>query len=127
MKKTITTILLATAIFVAPSCKKSSTGGEVKIAAFPEHHGKSIYGATVYIKFGASDLPSNPTTNYDMKVDGEANEEHVHIEGLRYGKYYLYSVGYDSSIHMPVTGGVAVKVKWKERKQELDIKVPVTE
>lgn len=62
-----------------------------------------------------------------MKIDGEANEEHVHIENLRYGHYFVYAVGYDSSIAQTVTGGIALKIKWKERKQELDLKVPVTE
>ena len=126
MKKIISLILIAAAIVIG-SCKKNNTGGQCNIAAFPEHHGKSIYGATIYVKFGAKDLPGNPTSNYDLKIDGEANEEHVHINGLRYGHYYLYAVGYDSAIAQTVTGGIALKIKWKERKQELDVKVHVTE
>lgn len=126
MKRIISLIVIAVSIVIV-SCKKNNTGGQCRVAAFPEHHGKSIYGATVYVKFGAKDMPSNPTTNYDLKIEGEANEEHVHIENLRYGHYFLYSVGYDSSIAQTVTGGIALKIKWKERKQELDVKVPVTE
>jgi hypothetical protein len=126
MNKIIYLIVIATAVIII-SCKKSNTGGQCEVAAFPEHHGKSIYGATVYVKFGAKDLPNDPTSNYDLKIEGEANEEHVHIDGLRYGHYYLYAVGYDSAIAQAVTGGIALKIKWKERKQELDAKVPVTE
>jgi hypothetical protein len=125
MKKIKYSMIIATLLLL--SCKKNGTGGDVEVAAFPEHHGKPIYGATMYVKFGATDLPSDPTNKYDMKVEGEPNEEHVHINGLRYGKYYIYAVGYDSSIHMPVTGGLAVKIKWKERKGEIDVHVPVSE
>ena len=109
------------------SCKKNETGGDATIAAFPKHHSKSVKGATMYVKFGTEELPSNPTTNYDLKIVGESNEDHVHIEGLRYGKYYLYAEGYDSSISAIVKGGVAAKIKWSERKEEMDIDVPVTE
>lgn len=127
MKKVISIGIILTTIVCNVACKKNNTGGQCEVAALPEHHGKSIYGATVYVKFGAKDLPSNPTTNYDLKIEGEPNEEHVHIEGLRYGNYFLYSVGYDSTISQVVTGGIAIKIKWKERKQEIDVKVPVTE
>ena len=126
MKKIIllTAVLLSSSI---TSCKKSNTGGKATLVAFPKHHGKAIYGATFYVKFGAKDLPSNPTTNYDLKINGSAKEDHAHIEDLRYGNYYVYAVGYDSSIKMPVIGGVAATLKWSERKKEVDIDVPVSE
>jgi hypothetical protein len=126
MKKIIALTIIAVSVIII-SCKKNNTGGDCEVAAFPQHHGKSIYGATVYVKFGAKDLPANPTTNYDLKVDGEPDEEHVHIKNLRYGHYFLYAVGYDSSIAQTVTGGLALKIKWKERKKEIDVNVPVTE
>lgn len=109
------------------SCKKSSTGGDAIVVAFPKHHGSSIKGATVYVKFKTNELPSNPTVNYDLKVEGDANEDHVHIKGLRYGKYYLYAVGYDSAISQVVRGGLPLTIKWKERKQEIDVDIAVTE
>jgi hypothetical protein len=126
MKKINSLIIIAVSVLII-SCKKNNTGGECEVAAFPQHHGKSIYGATVYVKFGAKDLPNDPTSNYDLKVEGEPDEEHVHIKNLRYGHYYLYAVGYDSSIAQTVVGGLALKIKWKERKKEIDVNVPVTE
>ncbi len=109
------------------ACKKNNVGGQCEVVAFPQHHGKSIYGATAYVKFGAKDLPANPTTNYDLKIVGEPDEEHIHIKDLRYGHYFIYSVGYDSAIAQAVTGGIALHITWSERKKEVDVNVPVTE
>lgn len=120
-------VVLMIFALVCFSCKKNDTGGDATIVAFPQHHGKAIKGATMYVKFGATELPSNPTANSDLKVVGDPNEDHVHVENLRYGKYYLYAVGYDSTIMQTVTGGLAVVIKWSERKSETDVDVPVTE
>lgn len=97
------------------------------MVVFPAHHGVSIKWATVYVKFKTNDLPSNPTGNYDLKIEGDANEDHIQVRGLRYGKYYFYVVGYDSAISETVSGGTPLTIKWKERKQEIDLHVAVTE
>lgn len=128
MKTIIRTISLSLlTVTILFSCKKGDIGGDATIAAFVKHHSTPIKGATVYVKFDEQELPSDITTNYDLKIDGEANEDHVHIEGLRYGKYYLYATGFDSTIMQTVTGGIPVKIEWSERKEEIDIDIPVTE
>ena len=109
------------------ACKKSSSGGDATVVVFPAHHGAPIKGATVYVKFKTNDLPSNPTGNYDLKIEGKVDEDHVHIKGLRYGKYYDYAVGFDSTISEVVTGGSPLTIKWKERKKEIDLDIAVTE
>jgi|GEM_PF-1363995 len=127
MKHLLKYIALVIIVLVLNSCKKSSTGGDATVVAFPKHHGVSINGATVYVKFKTNDMPSDPTNNYDLKIEGDPTENHVHIHGLRYGKYYLYAVGYDPSISETVTGGAPLTIKWKERKQEIDVDIAVTE
>ncbi len=109
------------------SCKKNNTGGDATIVAHIAHHEAPIYGATVYVKFKAKETPSNPESNYDLKIVGSATEDHVHIEGLRPGDYYLYAVGYDPSILQTVKGGLFVKIKYKERKKEIESHLHVTE
>ena len=97
------------------------------IMAHVGHHSAPIKGATVYIKFNAKETPSDPENNYDLKITGENSEDHVHIQGLRYGEYYIYAVGYDSSLNTIVKGGIPLKISWSERKKDLEVDVPVTE
>ena len=124
MKKVSAVLIIS---FIVFSCKKNGSGGSAELTAYPQHHGKAIKGCTVYVKFGASDLPADPTNNYNLKIDGNSKEDHVHIKNLLYGKYYLYAVGYDSSIMAPVTGGIAAKIKYSQRKKETEINIAVTE
>lgn len=121
-------IITTTLLFGA--CKKNGTGGESIVAAMPAHHGKMIKVATVYVKFKATEMPENPTTNYDLKVVSDATENHVHIEGLLPGNYFFYAMGIDSTLIAPnnvVKGGVPLTIKYSERKSEIDLDIPVTE
>jgi hypothetical protein len=114
-------------ISIITSCKKNDVGGDASVVAHIKHHSTPIKGATLYVKFKAQDLPSDPTNNYDLKIEGDPAEDHVHIEELRPGNYYLYATGWDSTISDDVVGGVALKIKWSERKDDIEIDVPVTE
>lgn len=132
MKKII--LFSSACIFAAGfySCKKAGTGGDAILAIFPKHHGTPIvnhvnYRDSAFIKFNTDELPDNPTTNYDLLVVGDVGEDHIHVEGLKRGKYYVYCTGWDTTINARVTGGLAVKIKYSERKDEIDLDVPVTE
>lgn len=120
-------LLMVFGISILTSCKKNDLGGDATVAAIIKHHDEKIYGATLYIKFGTKSKPTSPTSDYDLKLIGDADENHIHVEGLRYGKYYFYAVGYDSTINQTVIGGVPVEIKYSERKSEIDVNVPVTE
>ncbi len=119
-------IILFLISLLTTDCKKGDTGGDATVTAFVMHHSKAINFPTVYVKFDAKDLPSDPTTNYDLKLVG-VDENHVHIKNLRYGNYYLYAVGFDSSIMLPVNGGIPLTINWKNRRNAVDVTVPVTE
>jgi hypothetical protein len=124
MKKTFACAVLCCIFF---ACKKNGTGGDATVVAFPEHHGKPIKGCTAYVKFNSSDLPADYKTKSDMVVAGEEKEDHIHIKGLLPGNYFIVAEGYDSSIMAPVKGGLNVKISRKQKKDELDVKIPVTE
>jgi hypothetical protein len=126
MKKTITLGLIIASTIGLTCCKKNNTGGNAMVTAYVYHHDKPINIPTVYVKFGTKDLPNDPTNNYDLKLTA-SHENHVHIKNLRYGNYYIYAVGFDSTIMQTVTGGFPVTIKWKERRNEKDVNVPVTE
>ena len=114
-------ILLLTII----SCKKPGLGGGNIVVAFPLHHGKPIYGDTLFIKFNATELPGVNVNDYDMRVVGDSAEEHCHINGLKSGKYYLFAVGWDPSISQRVKGGLAITLT--KREGETEVYIPVTE
>jgi hypothetical protein len=133
MKKYFKTIGIFTlSIFAFSACKRAGTNGDATLVVFPQHHGRTIpnhagYPDSVYVKFNAKDLPENPTQNFDVVFVGEVGEDHVHCEGLHTGNYFLYATGWDTTINERVTGGESVKIRYKDRKQEIDVNVPVTE
>ena len=123
MKKFFPLLILA-----LTSCVKEGPGGQVTLVAFPKHHSKPIPNAMVYIKYGTNDFPGTTTSAYDdsgVAVIEGTLDPHYHFENLKKGKYYLYSVGYDSAIAQTVTGGIPVKINVKAG--EVDVVVPVTE
>jgi hypothetical protein len=128
--------LFAICLLALGSCKRAGIDGDATLVITPKHHGNIIvnqpnYRDTVYVKFNAKDLPTDPTHDYDAIFVGEAGEGHVHCAGLHTGTYFLYVTGWDPSANPPlgqrVQGGMSVKIKYKERKQEISLDIPVTE
>lgn len=122
-KRLLIAVVAVTLTFVAPSCKKNSDGGKAEIHAEIFHGTTEIRSADLYVKFGATSAPSDPTTDYDLKLKGETTDNHVHVEDLHRGDYYLYAVGRDSTTHQTVKGGTHVEIKWSERKKLIDAEV----
>ena len=125
-------LLLSVITCTVFSCAKEGTGGKATLVTFLKHHGKPIinhvgYPDTVFVKFNAKELTGTKPSDFDTYFVGEAGEDHVHCEELKWGDYYLYGVGYDSTILQRVSGGMAVKIKRKERNDETDIDMAVTE
>ncbi len=117
-------LLLSSLIFLAISCKKNGTGGKAELHLIVFHGSNPIIGTTtLYVKFDAKTQPADPTTDYDLKVHGEMDDNHVHIMNLLPGNYYLYAIAYDSLAMTPVKGGTAVTLKWSERKKEKEIEL----
>lgn len=137
MKNTILSIalILSVSSLFLVSCKddnncKAGTGGNVTIAAFPQHHGVAInnqgnYPDTAYIKFNTQEFPGTNPASYDMIAVGDSGENHVHIEGLKCGDYYIWMAGLDTTINQRVTGGLPYS--FSQESGEIDLTVPVTE
>lgn len=113
------------------SCRYAGTGGNTTIVALPRHHSKPIinsaaYPDTAYVKFNAVESPGDNPSAYDMIVVGDSGEDHVHLEGLKAGKYFIYMTGYDSAVvtHR-VKGGIPYTLM--QTSGEVDLVIPVTE
>ncbi len=124
-------LLLGAALF-AGSCCKEGTDGKATLVVYLEHHGKNIpnqssYPDTVYIAFNATDAPGIKFSTYDTFVVGTGTDDHVTINDLKCGDYFLFGVGLDNGGPYRVTGGLHVKIKHKERKKTKDVHMAVTE
>ncbi len=123
MKTLKTTILFALFLsLVFTSCKKNGTGGDATITMTVKHHDLIIPEATIYIKYDAKDLPGTDLSAYDDNVKADANG-YAKFEGLLKGDYYLYSVGYDSSISETVNGGLGVVISKRSEIKEVTVQV----
>jgi len=107
------------------SCQKAGLDGQNTLVLKPQHHGLAIKGAVAYIKFNESELPDTSASAFDHVVKGNNDEDHIHIENLKRGKYYVYCVGFDSAINDQVRGGIPVVINSKSGETEKE--VPVTE
>lgn len=128
-------LIITLMIFLSASCDKkedcvAGTGGAVTIAAFPQHHGKTIYSQanypdSAYLKFNTQNFPGTDPADYDLVIAGEEGEDHVHIENLKCGDYFIYMTGWDTSINQRVAGGIPYR--FSQTSGEIDLVIPVTE
>ena len=123
----VLTLLAISGLVFATSCKKNGTGGKAEVHAMITNNGKPINHSTVYVKFGTHHAPANPTSDYDLMAHGEETDNHVHIEDLRPGEYYLYAVGTNTATGKTVKGGTSVEIKWKDRKETIEADIATTE
>ncbi len=107
------------------SCLYAGTGGSTTIVAYPKHHGADTRPYHVYVKFNAQDSPGTDPWLYDLVVDADTTENHIEIENLKPGKYYIYEVAFDTSISDTVTGGIPYILT--QTSGEVNLNIPVTE
>jgi len=105
-------LLLFTAISIL-GCNKEGVGGKASISGTVKHLGTALPGAIVYIRYGADIFPGYDLNQYDDNATVNGVDASFSFGTLYKGNYYLYAVGYNSSIMETVTGGIAVKIKKK--------------
>lgn len=126
MKKLIIATLVALTAFLS-SCCKEGLDGKATVTAAIKHHSTPIYGATVYIKFGAKEQPAS-LSDYDASFTAAPGDSAIVIDNLRCGDYYFFATGIDPSINNEaVKGGTPYTIRYGDRKQQINIDIPVTE
>ena len=106
-------------------CTKAGAGGKAIINGHVKHHEISIPGSIVYLKYGAVEFPGSDVSTYDENTLASSGDGHYEFKELKKGNYYIYGVGFDSTISAGVVGGVPVKIKNKT--ESIEINVPVAE
>jgi hypothetical protein len=112
------------------SCQYGGTGGSTTLIIYPEHHGESIVGTSdyrdsVYIEFNAINFPGYDKSVYDLVRPGESGADHITVSGLRPGKYFIMTTGWDSTINERVSG--AIPYTLTATAGEVELIVPVIE
>lgn len=127
--KYVPLVFTITAVFVA--CKKkdkceAGAGGSVTIVAYPKHHGVSVRPYSAHIKYNTKDFPGVGPSSYDKTIDADTTENHIEIEDLKCGDYYIYMTGYDTAGAEMVKGGIPYTLS-EDASGEVNVDVPVTE
>ena len=122
MKTLRLTCIFVCIVMAIGACTKEGTGGKAEIHGHVKHHEVHIPNAVVYIKYGAKELPAN-ISDYDDEMIASSGDGHYGFDELQKGDYYVYAVGYDSTISETVSGGGPVKIKKKTDKIEFDVAV----
>ncbi len=107
------------------SCEYAGIGGNVTVVAYPKHHGDDTRPYHVYVKYNTQDFPGTNPSLYDLHVVADTTENHIEIENLKRGKYFVYMTAFDTSIAAGVSGGIPVIVT--AIAGEVELNVPVTE
>jgi hypothetical protein len=125
MRVAVIAVIFSLSAFFS-SCCKGGDDGKATVNAFPEHHGAPIYGATVYVKYGAKEQPAS-FNEYDASYTAGTSDAMVVIDNLKCGDYYFYSTGFDPSIGQAVKGGTPYTITHGARKDQVNIDIPVKE
>jgi hypothetical protein len=126
--KYILSILVFTVVLAQLGCNKKERagyGGNANLKLVAKHHGLVIDSVTFYVKFDATDAPSE--SSYDITQKGitiAPGNTSVTITGLKKGDYYIYAKGWDPSISNDVKGGIPFKIT---EEKDYDVIVAVTE
>ena len=125
------TILLLLIAIMATSCshdktEAGGTGGSATVKVFPQHHGRTavLDSMKVFVKYNSLDAPANGIYDDSITCTRQDTVVFGSFPGLKNGKYYFYSKGYDTSIQGRVKGGIPYTIAL-QRAQEFNL--PVSE
>lgn len=126
--KTVLGIVILALFLFTQSCKKKCIGGDggsLTIVAFPKHHGVDTKPLWAFVKFDTKDFPGTNPSSYDLQIAGDTTENHIEIEDVNCGDYYIYMMSIDPGINDTVVGGVPFSTE--ETTGEVNVNVAVTE
>lgn len=114
-------IPLLSSFLVLFSCQKEGQTGEHAVIVTPVFENAPVRGATVMVRFGASDFPGSSPSDYDLTVQADSISSEIKVEKLRKGDYYFYCFGSDSLQTKTVSGGSHLKIREKTGETVLPI------
>ena len=124
MRKLYLFILLMVGVtFAITGCVEAGPGGTARVDGVTAHHDLPIPNTKVYIQYGSLLSPGTDPGLYDDSTTSNGNAQ-FSFTGLQKGDYYIYGIGFDSTIGEVVRAGIPVSLKSGDA---VDVIVPVTE
>ncbi|WP_276133965.1 hypothetical protein [Polluticoccus soli] len=118
MKLSLLPLVAITALIFSSSCDKkddcvAGKGGDMSIVVFAVHNGDTLlnyagHPDTAFVKYNTATSPGTNPSNFDSYVVSEAGEDHIHLEDLKCGDYFVYRTAFDSAANKVYTGSMAV-------------------
>src|ERR1700745_504499 len=99
-------IVMAGLGVILHACCKAGIGGKATIICHvvDANTGAAINNTTVYVYYGSSTPPATLDKFNDHK-NTDVHGNTVNFTGMKCGTYYLYAIGYDSAVSLPLKGG----------------------
>jgi len=112
------------------SCKYGGLGGNTTIIVEPRFHnlqitGKAGYPDSAFVKFNAIESPGINPADYDLVLAGDEGADHVNIDSMLPGNYFIFMTGWDTVANARLSGGV--KLRLSQSSGSIQINVPVLE
>lgn len=116
-------VMLAGMSLFWSGCVEEGPGGTARIDGVTAHHELPIPDSKVYIQYGSLLSPGTDPSLYDDSTTSNSSAEFA-FSGLQKGDYYVYGIGFDSTIGESVSAGIPVTLK---SGTAAEVIVPVTE
>jgi hypothetical protein len=124
MKRMMIVLAAFAALGIWGCTPEPGPGGLAQITGVTAHHAQVIPGTRVFIKYDASTSPGTSPSAYDDSTQSGSNGRFSFVD-LEKGVYYIYGIGFDSTVGMPVSAGIPVVIS--EKKEVEEVLLPVTE
>ena len=126
--------LFSLLVLLLAGCRKEGIDGDAALKVELHHHSRNIYSCcipnyhdSIFIKFGAKEIPADPTRDYDALFVGDSGTCVVSCTNLKWGYYSVFATGWDTVMNTRVSGGMTTKISHSERKKEQDLTVLLDE
>lgn len=124
-------ILAILTVVTIVGCSKAGLDGSTTVVATLRHHdvvvgNQAQYPDTVFVLLNESE-PDHHGAEYDAFFVGTPGTDNVVLSNLKPGCYYLFGVGLDTAINERVEGGIALRIKPKDKDETIYLDIPITE
>ena len=123
------TIIIIVSI-ISSGCRdqcKGGSGGSLTLKVNIMHHSKWIKGATLKIKYNATEFPGE-NGNYDFTTIAGNQDSFILVNNLTCGDYYLFGKGIDSTLPNPdKTVQAGISFSTEKETGTVAITLPLTE